>query len=343
MSANRSKKRSQAESPHLPLVEPGSPAPGTSGRTVVLGTGALGRAVAKRLLTTGRSVRMVNRSARMAEQPAGVELYGARLENPTRAAELLAGAETVFLCLGTAYHRFAEDWPPLLQSVLTAAEQQHLRVIASDSVYLYGDTDGRPMTEESPATAVTRKGVVRARLDRMLWEVHARGKARVAVVRGADFYGPWVRQSLLGERVFARLLAGQPMQVLGNPDLVHSYTYIDDMAGAMVRLAEDDLGLGKAWHAPTATAVTTRQLLERAARLTQQPARVAPMSRLMLRLGGLFAPEVRELLEMAYLVEKPFVVDSENFSRTFGIAPTPFDIGLAETVSWYRSAAKESS
>ena len=312
------------------------------GRVVILGTGALGRAVAKQLLASGSPVRMINRSARMDEQPAGVELYGARLENPTRAVELLAGAETVFLCVAPAYHRYAEDWPPLLQSILHAAEQHRLRVIASDNVYLYGDTDGKVMTEESAASAATEKGVVRARLDRMLWETHARGKARIAVVRGADFYGPWVRQSLLGERVFGRLLAGQPMQVLGNPGLPHSYTYIDDMARAMVTLAVDERGLGKAWHAPTAAATTTRELLERSARLAGRPLRIATVGRLTLRLGGLFSPAMRELLEMQYLVEKPFVVDSESFTRKFGIAPTPFDIGLAETVAWFRAAVKES-
>jgi prephenate dehydrogenase len=41
---------------------------------VVLGTGAIGRAIMDELVKRGESVRMVNRSGKMAEVPSGVEL-----------------------------------------------------------------------------------------------------------------------------------------------------------------------------------------------------------------------------------------------------------------------------
>jgi nucleoside-diphosphate-sugar epimerase len=41
---------------------------------VVFGTGAIGRAVMEELLQRGESVRMVNRSGKMKEVPAGVEV-----------------------------------------------------------------------------------------------------------------------------------------------------------------------------------------------------------------------------------------------------------------------------
>ena len=50
-----------------------------SANHVVLGTGAIGRAVAEELIKRGESVRMVNRSGQMDEVPAGVEVKAADL------------------------------------------------------------------------------------------------------------------------------------------------------------------------------------------------------------------------------------------------------------------------
>jgi nucleoside-diphosphate-sugar epimerase len=42
---------------------------------------------------------------------------------------------------------------------------------------------------------------------------------------------------------------------------------------------------------------------------------------------------------MMYEFEKPFVVDSGKFERTFGVRATPIEEAIAETVTWYRSRA----
>jgi nucleoside-diphosphate-sugar epimerase len=34
---------------------------------------------------------------------------------------------------------------------------------------------------------------------------------------------------------------------------------------------------------------------------------------------------------------RPFVADGSAFERTFGVEPTPLDVGLARTVAWYRT------
>jgi hypothetical protein len=51
---------------------------------------------------------------------------------------------------------------------------------------------------------------------------------------------------------------------------------------------------------------------------------------------GVFVPTVRELAEIRYQFEMPFIVDSSAVQSTFGLAPTPMAKALEETVSWYR-------
>lgn len=55
----------------------------------------------------------------------------------------------------------------------------------------------------------------------------------------------------------------------------------------------------------------------------------------MLGLMGLLVPVIRELPEMLYEREKPFVVDSSLFESTFGISPTAMNDAIDATVSWY--------
>ena len=40
---------------------------------------------------------------------------------------------------------------------------------------------------------------------------------------------------------------------------------------------------------------------------------------------------------MMYEFEKPFVVDSSKFERTFGVVATPIADALKTTVAWYRA------
>jgi hypothetical protein len=50
----------------------------------------------------------------------------------------------------------------------------------------------------------------------------------------------------VGDRVFARAVEGKPAQLLGDPDVPHSVTYIEDFARALVTLAEREEALGVA-------------------------------------------------------------------------------------------------
>lgn len=56
----------------------------------------------------------------------------------------------------------------------------------------------------------------------------------------------------------------------------------------------------------------------------------------MLRAAGMAVPLMRELAEMAYQFEEPFVLDSQLTSDTFGLAATPLAVGARATVRWWR-------
>jgi hypothetical protein len=47
---------------------------------------------------------------------------------------------------------------------------------------------------------------------------------------------------------------------------------------------------------------------------------------------------MRELAEMAYEFNAPFILDTTWFESTFGASVTPLATALAETLAWYRIA-----
>jgi hypothetical protein len=48
-----------------------------------------------------------------------------------------------------------------------------------------------------------------------------------------------------------------------------------------------------------------------------------------------FVPFVRELEEVGYQFQRPFVIDSSAYQMTFGTRPTPIEDALAATLAWW--------
>ena len=62
------------------------------------------------------------------------------------------------------------------------------------------------------------------------------------------------------------------------------------------------------------------------------------MPPLLLRALGLFNPTVRELLEMQYQFEEPFIVDSSKIDHQARCSGHPYDQAIADTLATYRPA-----
>jgi nucleoside-diphosphate-sugar epimerase len=58
---------------------------------------------------------------------------------------------------------------------------------------------------------------------------------------------------------------------------------------------------------------------------------------------GLFNPLLRELVEMLYQKEEPYVVDGSQFARQFSFSPTTLEEGVRRTIEWYRRVRESAS
>ncbi len=232
---------------------------------VIVGSGAVGGAVAELLADAGHTVRVVTRSGSGPERE-GVERVTADATDADRLTALTRGAVALYNCANPPYDKWLTDWPPLASSLLTAAERTGAGLVTMGNLYGYGPVDG-PMTEETPLAATGPKGRMRNRMWADMLAAQAAGRARVTEARASDFYGPGpVGTSHLGQYFMPRLLAGKrPFVLQSDLDAPHSFTYVPDVARTLVTLAGDDRAWGRAWHVPTAPALPLREIATRMA------------------------------------------------------------------------------
>lgn len=302
---------------------------------VIFGTGPLGLAVMRALVNKGQSVTMVNRSGKAAV-PAGVTVLAGDAYDVNFTRQATQNAAVVYQCAQPRYFEWPEKFPPLQAAIMAGTAAAGAKFIVGDNLYMYGKVTG-PLHENLPTTPHTRKGQVRAAMAAAVLEAHHAGKVRAALGRGSDFFGPAVLGSALGERFFYPLLQGKAAQVAGNLDAPHSWTYIDDFGTALVILGEREEALGQVWHVPNAPPVTMRDLLKLIEEVHGQPVKMNTTGKMMMRIGGLFIPEAREMVEMMYEFEAPFVVDHSKFARAFGDHTTPLRAALTATLDWYKA------
>ncbi|AJY75403.1 NAD-dependent epimerase/dehydratase family protein [Paenibacillus beijingensis] len=302
---------------------------------VILGTGPLGLAVMREIEKRGEPFRFVNVSGTL---PKGINapLRRADLMDAEQAREAARGATVIYHCVQPPYHRWDGLFERLQDNIISAAAANGAKLAVAENLYMYGEVNGS-IHERLPYKAATRKGQIRAKLTRRLQELYRTGDLQAVIGRGADFFGPYVTDSSVGERLFKPLINGKHATVMGDPDKKHTYTFIDDFGKALVMLGEAEDAYGQAWHVPNADTVTTRQFVGMAAQAAGCGAKVRTMGIGMLRFGGLFIPAARESIEMFYQYERDFVVDSWKFSDRFKMAATPLADSLAATIDWYRS------
>ncbi|HYO42499.1 MAG TPA: NAD-dependent epimerase/dehydratase family protein [Candidatus Limnocylindrales bacterium] len=308
---------------------------------VVVGAGPVGRALIGELAGRGLRVRVVARHG-VPGLPAGVETQHADITDHAAAGRATASAAVVYHAASAPYHRWPELLPSLLRGVIAGARAAGARLVYADNLYAYGPVDG-PLTEDLPSCAEGPNGHVRALLADQLLDAHARGSVRVAIGRASDFYGPWGRQSTAGERLFVPALRGKATQVLGDPDMPHTYTYLGDFARGLATLGTHDEAFGQVWHLPSAETLTTRAFVELVYQAAGNPSKLSVMSPVLLRLLALASPMLKAVREQQYQRDRSWVVDHTKFARAFGAEVTPHADAIASTLAWWRQEEQAAS
>lgn len=252
--------------------------------------------------------------------------------------EAVAGSDVVFLLVGLKYdHKlWAEQWPRIIDNTIDACKRAGARLVFFDNVYMYGKVQGQ-MTEETPYHPTSRKGEVRAEIATTLANEWKSGELTAMIARAADFYGPGAKNGMANVLVFDPMSKGQKAMCLVSDAAPHSYTYVPDTAQALLTLAETPSAWNQVWHLPTAPQPPTgREFIYAAAEAMGVPPNYRILSRTMVKLAGLFNPTIREVHEMLYQNDSPYLFDSSKYARAFGFTGTSYAEGIRATAASYK-------
>ncbi len=303
-----------------------------SGTTVVLGYGAVGRLVVRRLLQRGDAVRIGQRRP-LADLPAGASWIACDVLDPASVRRAVEGAAQVVLAVGFAYDSrvWRLAWPKTITNVVEACAEVGARIVFVDNLYQLGPQTA-PRSETMPLTGAGEKPAILAEATR-IWRTAAQaGRVRMAALRCTDFYGPGVAVSHLGAVAFGNLASGKVAQLLAPPDTPHDFAYVPDIARAVVSLldAPDD-AFGQVWNMPCAPTRTPREILRLGAEAIGARLRIMAIPLWLTPVFGLASRFMKEVADVGFTWDRPYQVDASKFSSRFWSDVTPFEVGAAET------------
>jgi nucleoside-diphosphate-sugar epimerase len=302
---------------------------------VVFGAGQVGYPLAERLLRARKHVRVAKRSS--GHVPSGCVLFLGDASDRTFCVSAARGATTVYHCMNPPYSAgvWAELVPRYMDNLIAAAAQTGARLVVLDNLYMLGAPRGGTFNEDTPMNPSSRKGEIRARAAECLLDAHRHGDVVATSGRASDFYGPGGTQTGLGDFFWPRVLSGKTAYSPFPLDAVHTYHYIPDVAAGLAILGcADASAYGQPWMLPCAPTGTLRELVARLAGNLGRTIKVAQVPRWILQMLGLMVPLMRELNEMMYQWDEPFVVDDSRFRARFQAVPADVNQAALETVEW---------
>ena len=297
--------------------------------------GPIADGLAKELAARNLPFRLVGRKPK---PMVGGELVSADLTDRTSTINAVTGSSVVYLLAGLKYDAavWSVQWPLIMDNVIEACKLANAKLLFFDNIYMYGRVSGA-MSEETPDAPCSKKGEIRARIAATLLSEIKAGNLTALIARSADFYGPSAPHGVANILVFDAIARGKKASWLVNADVPHSFTYIPDAVRGVFELATKESAWNQVWHLPTSPDPPTgREFIAIAANEFGVAPKFRILSRPMLKIVGMFDPNVRESYEMLYQSDSAQVFDSSKYAREFGFAGTPYAEGIHQIALSYR-------
>ena len=312
-----------------------------SGKIALFGAaGAIGRSLADELKKRNQPYRVVGRDRSRIEKAFGheplAEITTWNPDDPASVREAARGIDTIIYLVGVPYNHF-ELHPKTMQQTLDGAIAEGVRrILLIGTVYPYGSPVTARVTEGHPRNPVTFKGKMRKEQEDLLLAADAAGKIEGVVLRLPDFYGPDVEKSFL-YRVFKAAAHGGTADMIGPIDTQHEFVYVPDVGPVALDLAARPEAHGRWWNFAGPGATTQQQMAEMAFAVTGRKPKLRVAGKTMLRIVGLFNPEMKEMVEMHYLQTTPVLMDDNALVKLLGnVKKTSYAEGVRQSMEFYQ-------
>jgi len=157
-------------------------------QTILGAGGAIGIELAKELSKYTSKIRLVSRNPKKVNSTD--ELFQADLLLREQVFQAVEGSEIVYLTVGFDYNTklWQKTWIPLIKNVVDACKQNKAKLVFFDNVYAIGGDNVKHITENSPISPTSKKGEVRAEVDKQIIENVEKGNIEALIARAPDFF-----------------------------------------------------------------------------------------------------------------------------------------------------------
>lgn len=298
--------------------------------TILGAGGATANAITKELLqhNPSETVRLVSRRP-IKTSDINLSWQKADLLNYNDVLHAVKGSKVIYMCAGLVYDKriWQQQWPIIMQNLINAAKETQARLIFFDNVYMYGLVQGS-MLESTPYNPISVKGEVRARIATQLMDEVKAGNIQATIARAADFYGTDSMNSFFDMMVLDKYAKRNRAQWIGDPKVLHNFTYISDAGKAMYLLGQTPESGNQIWHLPTAAPLIGKDFIELAAKIYEVKPSFTTINKLMLQLAGVFKKVVAGTVEMYYQYDHDYIFNSTKFEDAFKVMPTSYNEGI---------------
>jgi nucleoside-diphosphate-sugar epimerase len=301
-------------------------------QTILGAGGVIGNELARALKKYPVDIRLAGRNPKKVNETDS--LFAADLTRRQDVFEAVKGSEVVYLTVGLEYKTrvWQEQWPPLMENVIAACMENGSRLVFFDNVYAIGGDNVMHITEESPISPTSKKGEVRAVIDRMILDQVAAGNLNAIIARSADFYGVG-NNIFLMEVIYKNLVKDKKAQWLYTVKTKHSFTYTPDAGAATALLGNSMEAFNQVWNLPTHPEILTgEEWISLFAKEMGKPNKYQLMPAWMVKTASFFVPLFAELYEMRYQFDRDFFFDSSKFNKYFNFTPTTYQEGVKAIV-----------
>ena len=260
-------------------------------QTILGSGGAIGTELAKALSKFTNEIRLVSRNPKKVNDTD--ILFSADLSAREQVEQAVQGSVICYLTLGYDYNTklWQEKWPPLIRNVVEACIRHQSKLVFFDNIYAIGGDNVKSLTESSPISPSSKKGEVRAYVDKHILESVEKGKLTAILARAPDFFGPIKDKSVLMNLIYDNLSKGKKAQWFCNADVVHTTGFVPDLAKGTAILGNAPEAFNQVWNLPVdSNALTGREWVKLFADEMSTSAEVQVLPGLGMAALGLFVP-----------------------------------------------------
>lgn len=310
-------------------------------QTILGANGSIGIELAKNLKKYTKDIRLVSRNPEKVNETD--LLFPADLTKREEVFKAVEGSRVCYITIGFAYKLkiWKANWPAFISHVIEACHVNGSRLVFFDNIYAIGGDHVQHITEQSPFSPCSKKGMIRAELDQQIIKAAEAGKIDAIIARAPDFFGPVKQSSLLMNLVYDNYLKGKPAQWFCNADMPHSFGYTPELARGTALLGNTGSAFNEIWNLPVDSNVPTgREWAAIFADAMQVQQRIKVLPAWMVQALGWFIPVIGEMHEMLYQYDRPYWFDSAKFNKAFNHTPISNEQAVKEVLQTLAATAK---